>query len=200
MGLLGLFHHHPRHRARQMRWVLPVVALVLLAGLGTLAVQYRVSDQAVSTEFFRAHKTISHTGELLRRGTVIGTVVLLVVVSAIALWAFRLTHRIVRPVHTLHRGLDALVEGDLGVRVEFHGDDEFHEVGVALNRLVDEFATTLTRVHALVDRIVAATSPGSGPLHDRASESEITALVRELDTTMEFFRLGPSRTIREDGD
>ena len=148
MGLLGLFHHHPRHRARQMRWVLPVVALVLLAGLGTLAVQYRVSDQAVSTEFFRAHKTISHTGELLRRGTVIGAVVLLLVVSAIALWAFRLTHRIVRPVHTLHRGLDALVEGDLGVRVEFHGNDEFHEVGVALNRLVDEFATTLTRVHA----------------------------------------------------
>ena len=98
MGLLGLFHHHPRHRARQMRWVLPVVALVLLAGLGTLAVQYRVSDQAVSTEFFRAHKTISHTGELLRRGTVIGAVVLLVV-SAITLWAFRLTHRIVRPVH-----------------------------------------------------------------------------------------------------
>jgi methyl-accepting chemotaxis protein len=183
-----------------MRWVLPVVALVLLAGLGTLAVQYLVSDQVVSTEFFRAHKTISHTGELLRRGTVIGAVVLLVVVSAIALWAFRLTHRIVRPVHTLHRGLDALVEGDLGVRVEFHGNDEFHEVGVALNRLVDEFATTLTRVHALVDRIVAATSPGSGPPHDRASESEIAALVRELDATMEFFRLEPPRTIREDGD
>jgi hypothetical protein len=65
---------------------------------------------------------------------------------------------------------------------------------------VDEFATTLTRVHALVDRIVAATSPGSGPPHDRASESEVAALVRELDATMEFFRLEPSRTIREDGD
>ena len=39
MGLLGLFHHHPRHRARQMRWVLPVVALALLAGRRTPAVQ-----------------------------------------------------------------------------------------------------------------------------------------------------------------
>jgi methyl-accepting chemotaxis protein len=200
MGLLGLLHHHPRHRARQLRWVLPVVALLLLAGLATLAVQYRVSDQAVSTEFFRAHKTISHTGELLRRGTVIGTLVLLGVVLAITLWAFRLTHRIVRPVHTLHRGLDALVEGDLGVRVELLGNDEFHEVGAALNRLADEFATTLTRVHALVDRIVAQTAPGAGARHDQASESEIAALVRELDATMEFFRLEPRRTIREDGD
>jgi methyl-accepting chemotaxis protein len=200
MGLLGLLHHHPRHRARQLRWVLPVVAVVFLATLGTLAVQYRVSDQAVSTEFFRAHKTISHTGELLRRGTVIGTLVLLAVVLAITLWAFRLTHRIVRPVHTLHRGLDALVEGDLGVRVELLGNDEFHEVGAALNRLADEFATTLTRVHALVDRIVAQTAPGAGARHDQASESEIAALVRELDATMEFFRLEPRRTIREDGD
>jgi methyl-accepting chemotaxis protein len=200
MGLLGLLHHHARHRARQLRWVLPVVAVVFLATLGTLAVQYRVSDQAVSTEFFRAHKTISHTGELLRRGTVIGTLVLLAVVLAITLWAFRLTHRIVRPVHTLHRGLDALVEGDLGVRVELLGNDEFHEVGAALNRLADEFATTLTRVHALVDRIVAQTAPGAGARHDQASESEIAALVRELDATMEFFRLEPRRTIREDGD
>jgi methyl-accepting chemotaxis protein len=180
--------------------VLPIVTLLLLAGLATLAVQYRVSDQAVSTEFFRAHKTISHTGELLRRGTAIGTVVLLAVVAAIALWAFRLTHRIVRPVHTLHRGIDALVEGDLGVRVELHGDDEFHEVGVALNRLVDEFAATLTRVHALVDRIVAQTASGTGTRREPASESEIAALVRELDATMEFFRLEPRRTIREDGD
>ena len=200
MGLFGLLHSHPRHRARQLRWVLPVVALVLLATLATLAVQYRVSDQAVGTEFFRAHKTISHTGELLRRGTVIGSLVLVALVSVLALWAFRLTHRIVRPVHTLHRGLDALVEGDLGVRVELHGDDEFHEVGVALNRLVDEFATTLTRVHALVDRIAAQTAAGTGRPHDQSSESEIAALVRELDATMEFFRLEPRRTIREDGD
>jgi methyl-accepting chemotaxis protein len=200
MGLLGLLHHHPRHRARQLRWVLPVVGLVLLATLATLAVQYRVSDQAVGTEFFRAHKTISHTGELLRRGTVIGGLVLLVLVSALALWAFRLTHRIVRPVHTLHRGLDALVEGDLGVRVELHGEDEFHEVGAALNRLVDKFATTLTRVHALVDQIVAQTASGTGTRHDQASESQIAALVRELDATMEFFRLEPRRAIREDGD
>jgi methyl-accepting chemotaxis protein len=200
MGLLGLLHDHPLHRARQLRWVLPVVGLLLVAGLVTLAVQYRVSDQAISTEFFRAHKTISHTGELLRRGTVIGALVLLAVVSAITLWAFRLTHRIVRPVHTLHRGLDALVGGDLGVRVELHGQDEFHEVGAALNRLVDEFATTLTRVHVLVDRIVEQTASGAGARHDQASGSELAALVRELDATMEFFRLEPRRTIREDGD
>jgi len=195
MGFLGLLHSHPRHRNRQLRWVLPLVTLVLVAGLGTLAVQYRVSDQTIGTEFFRAHKTISHTGELLRRGTVIGGIVLLVVVTVIIVWAFRLTHRIVRPVHALHRTLDALVAGDLGVRVDLHRDDEFHEVGAALNRLVDEFATTLTKVHALVDRIAAQTARGA---HAPDAPSEVPGLVRELDETMEFFRLEPRRTIRED--
>src|SRR5207245_9892198 len=115
MGCLGLLHYHPGHRARQLRWVVPLVAFLLVAVLTTLAVQYHVSNQAIGAEFFRAHKTISHTGELLRRGTLIGSGVLLVLVLAVMAWAFRLTHRIVRPGHTIHRALAALVAGALGV-------------------------------------------------------------------------------------
>jgi methyl-accepting chemotaxis protein len=173
--------------------------LVLLATVGTLVVQYQVSNQVVGTEFFRAHKTISQTGELLRRGTVIGSLLLAVLVLALAAWAFRLTHRIVRPVHTLHRALDALVDGDLGVRIELHRKDEFREVGDALNRLVDEFATTLTKVHALVDRVAVLTAAPT-PAPNTPSTEQLHALVTELDRTMEFFRLEPRRTIREDGD
>ena len=200
MGLPGWVHHHPRPRARQLRWVLPIVTLVLVATLATLAVQYRVSDQAVGAEFFRAHKTISHTGELLRRGTLLGGLVLIVMVLVLAVWAFRLTHRIVRPVHTLHRALEALVGGELGVRVELHRDDEFREVGDVLNRLVDEFSTTLAQVRALVDRIAAQTAAGTRAQHDPSTGAELHALVKELDRTVEFFRLEPRRTIREDGD
>jgi methyl-accepting chemotaxis protein len=200
MGPLGLLHRHPRHRARQLRWVLPVVMLVLVATLTTLAVQYHVSDQAIGTEFFRAHKTISHTGELLRRGTLIGSLVLVVLVLALAVCAFRLTHHIVRPVHTLHRALDALVAGDLGARVELQREDEFREVGEALNRLVDAFAITLGKVHTLVDRIAAQTVPGPGTPHDQVAEPDLAGLVKELDQTMDFFRLEPRRIVRENGD
>src|SRR6266852_2448155 len=188
--MAGSLHSHPGHRARQVRWVVPLAAMLTLAVLVTLAVQYQVSDQAVGTEFFRAHKTISHTGELLRRGTAIGAAVLLVLVLAVAGWAFRVTHRIVRPVHTMHRALDALVAGDLGVRVELDRTDEFREVAEALNRLADEFATTLAKVHELVDRIAAQT-------RSTYDQTPLAAVVEELDRTMEFFRLEPRRTIRE---
>src|SRR3989454_986021 len=173
MGFLGLLHYHPGHRARQLRWVVPLVAFLLVAVLTTLAVQYHVSNQAIGAEFFRAHKTISHTGELLRRGTLIGSGVLLVLVLAVMAWAFRLTHRIVRPVHTLHRALDALVAGELGVRVALQREDEFREVAEALNRLVDEFATALGKVHALVDRIAALT----GGAHDPSTAAQLRGLV-----------------------
>ena len=198
MGFLGLLHHHPRNRARQLRWVVPLAALLLVAVLATLAVQYQVSNREIGAEFFRAHKTISHTGELLRRGTVIASVALLVLVLAVMAWALRLTHRIVRPVHTLHRALDALVAGELGVRVELHRQDEFREVGEVLNRLIEEFATTLGRAHALVDRIAALTAAAAQGAHDQATEAQLRALVEELDQTMEFFRLEPPRTVRED--
>ena len=146
MGRFGLLHSHPGHRARQLRWVVPLAGLLLLAVAATLAVQYRVSSQAIGNEFFHAHKTIHHTGELLARGTLIGGAVLVVLVLALSLWALRVTHRIVRPVHALHRALDALVAGDLGVRVELDRMDEFGEVGETLNRLVEEFATALGKV------------------------------------------------------
>jgi methyl-accepting chemotaxis protein len=196
MAWLGLIHHHPSHRARQLRWVVPIVVLIAVATLATLVVQYKISDQMVGTEFFRAHKTISHTGELLQRGMLIGGAVLTAVVVALAWWALRLTHRIVRPVHTLHRTLDAMVGGDLGVRVELHRHDEFQEVGDALNRLADEFATTLARVHALVDRIAGLTGHAADA-SSTAAAVEMHAVVRELDDAMEFFRLAPRHTIAE---
>jgi methyl-accepting chemotaxis protein len=190
-------HHHRAHRARQLRWVAPMLALLLAAALVTLAVQYRVSDQAVGTEFFHAHKTIGHTGELLQRGLVAGAAVLTLLVLAIGVWALHLTHRIVGPVHTLHRALDALVAGDLGVRLELHRGDEFQEVGEALNRLVDTFATSLARVHTLADRIEAAAAEAAREAHDQSAEARLHQLAKELDQTMEFFRLEPRRVIRE---
>src|SRR5439155_6880532 len=98
MGFLGLLHYHPGHRARQLRWVVPLVAFLLVAVLTTLAVQYYVSNQAIGAESFRAHKTISYAGEPLRRGTLIGSGVLLVLVLAVMAWAFRPTPRTGRPV------------------------------------------------------------------------------------------------------
>jgi methyl-accepting chemotaxis protein len=189
---MTLLHPHRAHRARQLRWVVPLAALLFAAAAATLLVQYRVSDQAVGTEFFRAHKTVAHTGLLLRHGMIAGLVVLTVLVGATALLALRLTHRIVRPVHTIHRALDALAGGELGVRVELHRADEFREVGDALNRLVDRFAETLARVHAMVDRLDAMSA-------GRESGGEVHALVHELDATLDFFRLEPRRVLREDG-
>ena len=197
MGRFGLLHDHPTHRARQIRWVVSTVAFLLAAALATLVIQYRVSDQAVATEFFRAHKTISHTGELLERGMFIGGAVLTFFVLGIGIWALRATHRIVRPLHTVHRALDALATGDLGVRVEFHEKDEFREVGDALNHLVDEFSRTLANVHSLVDRIAALTPAEARAQQDPSRGSELQTLISELDQTIEFFRLEPRRSIGE---
>ncbi len=190
-----LLHAHEAARRRQVRWVVPMLALLAAATLTTLAVQYRVSDQTVGTEFFRAHKTISHTGELLQRGFILGAVVLGVMLVAVGVWALRLTHRIVAPLHTLHHALDAIMGGDLGVRVELHPGDEFRELGQSVNCLVEQFGATLARVHTLADGVRAA----AANLPRDAGGQHLLELATELDRTLDFFRLTPRRIVRENG-
>jgi len=114
------------------------------------------------------------------------------------LWAFRLTRRIVRPIHTLHRALDELITGNLAVQLELHRHDEFQEVGGALNQLVTKFSSTITRIHTLADRVealaaqVAAESPG------QATELQLHQLATELNETIDFFHSEPQRIIREE--
>jgi methyl-accepting chemotaxis protein len=193
-----MLHDHPVHRSRQLRWVLPLLALLLGAVFVTLAVQYFVSGRDVETEFFRAHKTIHNTSQLLWRGLWIGCGVLVLAVAGIGAWALNITHRIVRPVHTLHRALIEMARGDLGVRVELHGSDEFREVADSTNRLVTEFGDTLAKVHDLTDRILALSQRLAADPHDEPARVLLLQLATELDGTMEFFRLAPRRTIREE--
>ena len=51
MSRARLLHAHQPARRRQVRWVVPMLALLAAATLTTLVVQYRVSDQTVGTAF-----------------------------------------------------------------------------------------------------------------------------------------------------
>ena len=177
MSRARLLHAHQPARRRQVRWVVPMLALLAAATLTTLAVQYRVSDQTVGTEFFRAHKTISHTGELLQRGFILGAVVLGVMLVAVGVWALRLTHRaelLDEAVHTLA---------------------EFQELGQSVNCLVEQFGATLARVHTLADGVRAA----AANLPRDSGGQHLLELATELDRTLDFFRLTPRRIVRENG-
>jgi methyl-accepting chemotaxis protein len=198
MTPFSLLHDHPVHRSRQLRWVLPLLAVLLGAVLLTFAVQYLVSGREVEAEFFRAHKTISNTSQLLRRGIWLGSGVLLFVLLVIAAWALRMTRRIVGPVHTLHRALDELAAGNLGVRIESRHADEFHEVAEAMNKLVTEFSDVLANVHRLTDRLRDLSERVERDPQDEEARARLPQLAADFDRAVEFFRLSPPHTIRNE--
>jgi methyl-accepting chemotaxis protein len=177
-----LLHPRPIPRARQWRWVLSIVTLVLATVVIVLGVVYQIADTQVSNEFFRAHKTIHPTGELLRSGILVGGAVLLLAVGFLGWRSLHVSSHIVRPIHLLHEALDGMAQGDLGVRVVLHRHDEFQDVADSLNKLVDEFSTTLQTVHSLVDQIDA--------LAGQSGNAELQQLASELDRTMDFFKPG----------
>lgn len=191
---ISLFHHHRRHRSRQLRWVLPVVAVVLAGAVASAIVTYELGDRAVSSEFFRAHKTIHETGALLRTGLLVGLGLSTALVAFVAVWSFRVTHRIVRPVHALHQALDELAAGRLGTRVELDRNDEFQETAEALNRLAGAFAAVVARLEEIAAEI-EATSLDAGV----GRGEEVARLATRLRETLAAFDLGTRPPIRADG-
>jgi methyl-accepting chemotaxis protein len=194
MPRLAFLHHHHRQRGRQLRWILPVAGVVLAGAAASVLVAYEIGDRAVSNEFFRAHKTIHETGELLRTGLLVGLGVAASIVGLVAAWSFRLTHRIVRPVHALHQALDALAAGELGTRVELHRHDEFQETADALNQVASGLADTVERLRRVADDMRTIDQPSSSD-HD----ARIASLAAQLDEILASFDARPKPPIRADG-
>jgi len=74
----------------------------------------------------------------------------------------------------------------------------FPSQAASLNRLAEEFAATLTRVHTLADTIDAKAAEVAREAGDASAERQLHALVKELDKTLDFFRVQPRRIIHED--
>lgn len=196
MALFRFLHHHQTHRSRQMRWVLPIAGCVLVAVLAIGAIVYEAGDREVEREFFRAHKTVSQTGELLWDAVIVGVVSAVALVGGCALYGLHLTHRIVRPLHTIHRALDALADGDLGVRVELRRDDEFREIGDAMNRLASRLRETVEGLETVAQELEVAC--GTSASDDEAGITALRRLTAGLRDELRRFHLEPERCIRED--
>lgn len=192
---IPFLHHHHLHRTRQLRWVLPVVAVLLAGAVASTIIVYELGDRAVSTEFFRAHKTIHETGELLRTGLLVALGLSACLVAVVAFWSVRVSHRIVRPVHALHQALDLLAAGELGTRVELHRHDEFQEIAEALNRVAGGFEAAMQRLRRIAAEIDELRLYAS----DRNRGGELESIAIELRETLAGFRLDPKPPIRADG-
>lgn len=194
----SLLHSHPGHRRRQIRWLIPL-GILLGAILVALATQYVIGSHDVQAEFFRAHKTIHNTSQLLNRGMWAGAALLVVGGLVIGWWVLRMTHRIVRPIHVLHQALAELAGGNLGVRVRLHRRDEFQEVGETLNALATELGATLARSRALGDQILELAERALADPDDGAARALLHERAHELDRVLESFRLTPEHVIGDEG-
>lgn len=177
---------HPvdRHRARQLRWVFSSVGLVFIAAVLAWLIFYWRADQSIESYTWSAHRKITHTGQMVTQATWIGIGVLALLSVAIAIWRFRVTNRIVRPVHALHLALDALAAGNLAVRIELKETDEFHEVAESLNKLATHLDETVRAVRDRADALLLADPDNAG--------------LRAITATLASYRHAPAQVIREE--
>ncbi len=87
-------------------------------------------------------------------GTLLGAVLIaLVVATGFAQW-------LLRPIHVLHSGLARLGRGEMGVKLDLPGGDEFGDLGASFNTLSAELSAARTsladhpaRLESVVDRL-----------------------------------------------
>lgn len=174
---LPFLHPHRAHRSRQIRWIVPAAALAALAIVIAAGAFWEVGDREVGREFFRAHKEVSHTGQLLSDAALTGVALALALLVAATGYGLWLTHRILRPLHLIHGAVDALAEGDLETRVELHHRDEFREVGESINRLAHRLESIAASLDQLAGRAAAA---AASPIPFGPGDPALQALAADL--------------------
>lgn len=154
------FKSHLVNGAVRARLVADDLIFALAAALTAIGILYYISNREIGDNLWSAHVSIKETRELLTDGVKVAGVVTFVAVLLFGIWSVIDAHRIAGPMHRLKRLLNEIADGDLNHDIHFRGKDEFQDVALASDRLVDEYAARL-----------------------RIAQSQVVALERTLSTT-----------------
>ena len=173
---------------QNLRWRLVIddAVFALLASLVALGILYYTSNREIGDSMYSAHLSLKETRHLLENGIKIAAVTTFVAVLLFGFWSFIDAHRIVGPMHRMHRLLGEIADGNLTHEIEVRKRDEFQELSSEADRLVDTFAERISGIRKQAD--VLASALGNEAM---TTEQAISAReqAQELLRSLDYFKL-----------
>ena len=151
-------------RRYQVRLILEIVAMVVLAtGISAFAT-YMLASREISSAFFLAHRDTWDLKELLLpviTGTSLVTFLCVSVISSFI--TLRATHKIVGPRNRIHGAMQEIAMGRLARMGSIRGGDVLKGLDVSINRLVDGLTFYQEELSSAIEelrKVVGEIEPG----------------------------------------
>jgi methyl-accepting chemotaxis protein len=177
-------------RNYQIRLILQIVILVVVATSVSAVATFMLANREVSTAFYLAHRDTWDLKELLLpviTGTSLVTFILVSAISAVI--ALRESHRIVGPVERLTGALNDLAQGRISFVGALRKDDVLKGLDEDINTLSENLARLDGRLREALDGLkkeIAGLRESEVLSGDQISR--IRKCANDFDEALEFFR------------
>lgn len=185
------FSSHMVNGDVRLRLVLDDTIFALAAAFAAIGILYWLGNKQLGDSLYSAHLSIKETRELLTNGARLAGIVTFVGVMLFGLWSAIDAHRIVGPMHRLHRLLRDIEGGNLTHEIRFRQRDEFQEIAAAADAMVDRYCDLLSMARANADAISQALAAGRA---DEAAILEARRLAAELASQLASLRFPSGAT------
>jgi signal transduction histidine kinase len=152
------------NRPYQMRFVLEILAVVVLATFISAVAIYVVTDREIESGFYTVHRNLQDIRQLLMPVLAASAVVTFIVMSLLGAYiTLRETHKVIGPARKMERKFLEMSSGDFSLMDSFRkedvlkGLDDF--INVHLNTMADYFTIldgSLKDVRELIGEMEAA--------------------------------------------
>ncbi len=137
-------------KAYQIKFILKIVAFVVLATILTGVIAYFLTDEALEHNFYSIHSKISNVRELLLPSVI---AIMFVVTAIVAFFTTIISliesHKVGGPIYRFKMNLDKIGNGDLNTVSKLREGDELQDFTATINQMTKGIKT---RVIAIDDK------------------------------------------------
>ena len=135
----------------QTRFILKFILILILSAAISICLTLVNTQDTLTSSFANSKLLIQNTSLAIMPSVIYTTIITTVLTGLIVILVTLLvSHKIAGPMFRFEKDIDRIVQGDLKSRISIRKKDQFQELAISLNRMVESLNNNLSdiRIHA----------------------------------------------------
>lgn len=163
----------------QTSFILKFCLILILGCLVSVALTYMTTSGTLTSTYADSRLTIQNTSMAIMPSVITTNLITTGVLSVIAiLLTLVVSHKIAGPMFRFEKDIHRIAAGDLSSRIHIRSGDQFEDVVVSLNHMIDSLNTSLSAIRTSADAVAAKAEQLNAP-------DELIREIRDMQKTIE---------------
>ena len=150
----------------QARFMALFVIILILGAVVTVGVTLMTNNGSLTSTYVDSKLVIQNTSLAILPSVVYTTVLTTFFIGVVAvLVTLLVSHKIAGPIYRFEKDIRLVAQGDLTTRINIRKDDQFQELAVSLNTMIESLAARISDVKKEADTVA-----GSPDIAERVSK------------------------------